>query len=237
VVLHGCQQNVTLVQQQYVRNTGYNRWADTNNMVMLYPQTSTAATNSCWDWWGYDSANYAKKSGPQMAAIKAMVDQVSAGGTVTPPPAALPAPTNVVTSNATASAMTIAWNAVTGAASYNVYRNGNKANALPVTALNFTDTGLAAATTYSWTVKAADTNGAEGTASAAASGTTTGTPPPAATCYTSSNYAHTIAGRATALYGYTYAKGSNQNMGLWNIYTTTTLKKTATNYYVIGTCP
>ena len=177
VVLHGCQQNVTLVQQKYVRNTGYNRWADTNNMVMLYPQTSTAATNSCWDWWGYDSANYAKKSGPQMAAIKAMVDQVSSGSTTPPPPppAALPAPTNVVTSNATASAMTIGWNAVTGAASYNVYRNNNKTNALPVTALNFTDTGLAAATTYSWTVKAADANGAEGTASAAASGTTTGT--------------------------------------------------------------
>ena len=239
VVLHGCQQNVTLVQQKYVRNTGYNRWADTNNMVMLYPQTSTTATNSCWDWWGYDSANYAKKSGPQMAAIKAMVDQVSSGSTTPPPPppAALPAPTNVVTSNATASAMTIGWNAVTGAASYNVYRNNNKTNALPVTALNFTDTGLAAATTYSWTVKAADANGAEGTASAAASGTTTGTPPPAATCYTASNYSHTMAGRAIALYGFTYANGSNQSMGLWNIYTTTTLKKTATNYYVIGTCP
>ncbi|MES2584459.1 MAG: PHB depolymerase family esterase [Pseudomonadota bacterium] len=237
VVLHGCQQNVTLVQQKYVRNTGYNRWADTNNMVMLYPQTSTAATNSCWDWWGYDNANYAKKSGPQMAAIKAMVDQLSAGGTVTPPPAALPAPTNVVTSNATASAMTISWNAVTGAASYNVYRNNNKTNALPVTALNFTDTGLAAATTYSWTVKAADANGAEGTASAAASGTTTGTPPPVATCYTSSNYAHTTAGRAYQSMGTTYANGSNQNMGLWNTFTTTTLKKTGTNYYAIGTCP
>ena len=239
VVLHGCQQNVTLVQQKYVRNTGYNRWADTNNMVMLYPQTSTAATNSCWDWWGYDSANYAKKSGPQMAAIKAMVDQVSSGSTTPPPPppAALPAPTNVVTSNATASAMTIGWNAVTGAASYNVYRNNNKTNALPVTALNFTDTGLAAATTYSWTVKAADANGAEGTASAAASGTTTGTPPPAATCYTASNYSHTMAGRAIALYGFTYANGPHQSTGLRNICTTTPLKTTATNYYVIGTCP
>ena len=79
VALHGCQQNVALVQQQWVRNTGFNRWADTNNIVVLYPQTSTQATNSCWDWWGYDSANYAKKSGPQMAAIKAMVDQVSSG--------------------------------------------------------------------------------------------------------------------------------------------------------------
>ena len=239
VVLHGCQQNVTLVQQQYVRNTGYNRWADTNNMVMLYPQTSTAATNSCWDWWGYDSANYSKKSGPQMAAIKAMVDQVSAGSVTPPPPppASLPAPTNVSVSNATASAMTINWSAVSGAASYNIYRNSNKTNALPVTALNFTDTGLAAATTYSWTVKAADSNGAEGAASAAVNGTTTGTPPPTATCYTASNYAHTMAGRAYALYGYTYAYGSNQSMGLWNIYTTTTLKMTGANYYVIGACP
>jgi hypothetical protein len=133
--------------------------------------------------------------------------------------------------------MTISWNAVTGAASYNVYRNSNKTNALPVMALNFTDNGLASCTTYSWTVKAADANGAEGAASAPASGTTTGTPPPVATCYTASNYAHTTAGRAYALYGYTYANGSNQYMGLWNIFATTTLKMTGPNYYTIGTCP
>ncbi|MGH6638651.1 MAG: extracellular catalytic domain type 2 short-chain-length polyhydroxyalkanoate depolymerase [Polaromonas sp.] len=235
VVLHGCQQNVSLVQQQYVRNTGYNRWADSNNIVMIYPQTSTQATNSCWDWWGYDSADYAKKSGPQMAAIKAMVDQVSGGST--PPPTGLPAPTGVTTSNATASSMQINWGAVTGAASYNVFRGGNKTNALPVTATSFTDTGLAAATQYSWTVKAADSNGVEGAASAPATGTTTGSASPPATCYTASNYAHTTAGRAYTLGGYTYANGSNQNMGLWNVFVTTTLKMTGTNYYVIGTCP
>jgi hypothetical protein len=233
VVLHGCKQNENDVQQQYVKNTGYNRWADTNKIVMLYPQTSVAATNSCWDWWGYDSANYSKKSGPQMAAIKAMVDQVSSGT----PAGTLPAPTGVATSGATTTTMNIGWNSVTGAASYNVYRAGNKVNGTPVTATTYQDTGLAAGTTYSWTVKAVDGNGAEGAASASASGTTTGTPPPVATCYTSSNYSHTIAGRAYAYYGYTYANGSNQNMGLWNIYTTTTLKKTGTNYYVIGTCP
>ena len=238
VVLHGCQQNVTLVQQQYVRNTGYNRWADTNNIVMIYPQTSTAATNSCWDWWGYDNANYAKKSGPQMAAIKAMVDQVSSGGGTNPPVTpTLAAPTGVVTSNATTTSMQISWSAVTSASSYNVYRNANKANALPVTGISFNDTGLAAATQYSWTVKAVDANSVESAASAAATGTTSGTAPPAATCYTATNYAHTTAGRAYASFGYALAYGSNQNMGLWNIYTTTTLKKTATNYYVIGTCP
>ncbi|MDP2370793.1 PHB depolymerase family esterase [Rhodoferax sp.] len=237
VVLHGCKQNVGDVQQQYVRNTGYNRWGDSNNIVVLYPQTSVAATNSCWDWWGYDSANYAKKSGPQMAAIKAMVDQVSAGGVTPPPPAALPAPTGVTASNATASSMTINWSAVTGAASYNVYRNSNKTNALPVTAISFNDTGLAAATTYSWSVKAADSSGAEGAASASVTATTLAAPPPTATCYTASNYGHTVAGRAYALWGWTYANGSGQSMGLWNIFTSTTLKKTGDNYYVIGTCP
>ncbi len=229
VVFHGCQQNYTLVGDKYVRNTGYNRWGDTNKIIMLYPQTSTAATNSCWDWWGYDSANYAKKSGPQMTAVKAMVDQLSSGT----PTSTLPAPTGVATSGATTSTMNITWNGVTGAASYNVYRGGNKVNALGVTVTNYKDTGLAAGTTYSWTVKSVDGNGAESAASAAASGTTTGT---IAACYTSSNYAHTTAGRAYTAGGYTYANGSSQYMGLWNTFTTTTLKQTGTNYYVIGTC-
>ncbi|NRF71879.1 fibronectin type III domain-containing protein [Aquincola sp. S2] len=231
VVLHGCKQNTADVGQQYVRNTGYNRWADSNNIVMLYPQTSLAATNSCWDWWGYDSANYAKKSGPQMVAVKAMVDRVSSGT----PPSNLPAPTGVGTSGATNTSMTIVWNAVTGATGYNVYRGATKANGAPVAATTFNDTGLSPGTTYQWTVKAVDGNGAEGPASAPpASGTTTGS---AATCFTASNYAHTTAGRAYALWGWTYANGSNQSMGLWNIYTTTTLKQTGSNHYVIGTCP
>lgn len=239
VVLHGCKQNISDVQQQYVRNTGYNRWADSNNIVMLYPQTSTAATNSCFDWWGYDNANYAKKSGPQMVAIKAMVDQLSSGGGTTNPPtnSALPAPTGVNTSGATASSMVVGWGAVSGAASYNVYRNTNKVNALPVNATSYTDTGLAASTSYSWTVRAADANGAEGAASTAANGTTLAAPGGGATCTTASNYAHVQAGRATQTGGYTYAKGSNQNMGLWNVFVTTTLKQTSPNYYVIGTCP
>jgi len=132
--------------------------------------------------------------------------------------------------------MTISWTGATGATGYNVYRNANKVNALPVSGVTYSDTGLAAATTYSWTVKSIDANSAESVASSAASGTTTGTPPPVATCYTAFNYAHTTAGRAYALYGYTYANGSGQSMGLWNIYAVTTLKKTGTNYYVIGTC-
>ncbi len=253
VALHGCQQGYATIGDKFVKNTGYTRWADTNNIIVLFPQAkvdstsrATAASgslgnpNGCWDWIGWYGSNFAQKAGTQAAAIKAMVTQLSSGtgsgggggGTTT-----LAAPTGVVTSNATTNSMKITWNAVSGAASYNVYRNSNKTNALPVTATNFTDTGLAAATQYSWTVKAADSAGVEGAVSAAANGTTTGTAPPAATCYTASNYAHTTAGRAYNSGGYALANGSNQNMGLWNTFVTTTLKMTGTNYYVIGTCP
>ena len=245
VALHGCQQSTDKMGDKYIKNTGYTRWADTNNIVVLFPQTkidntsrSTAASgslanpNACWDWIGWYGSNFTHKAGVQMAAIKAMVDRASGG--VTPPPSTLPAPANVTASGATASSMVIAWGSVSGAASYNVYRNGTKANASAVTTTSYTDTGLASATSYSWTVKAVDSSGAEGAASAVVSASTTGS---SATCTTASNYAHTVAGRAYAAWGLTYAKGSNDSMGFWNTFTTTTLKKTGTNYYVVGTCP
>jgi hypothetical protein len=246
VALHGCQQSTDKIGDKFVKNTGYTRWADTNSIIVLFPQTkidntsrqtaasgSLANPNACWDWIGWYGSNFAQKAGTQMNAIKKMVDRVSGGSTGGGGGGGLPAPTGVGTSGATTNSMVIAWSGVTGAASYNVFRNGNKVNALGVSGTSYTDTGLASATTYSWTVAAVDANGVQGALSAPASGTTTGT---AATCYTATNYAHTTAGRAYQSGGYTYANGSNQNMGLWNTFTTTTLKKTGTNYYVIGTC-
>lgn len=57
-------------------------------------------------------------------------------------------------------------------------------------------------------------------------------------CYTASNYSHVTAGRAHQSLGYTYANGSNQNMGLYNTYQITKLRNKGTNYYIIdSTCP
>jgi poly(3-hydroxybutyrate) depolymerase len=95
-------------------------------------------------------------------------------------------------------------------------------------------------------------NGAGSTTTTTAGGTTTTTAQTsttttattttttvASTCYTSSNYTHVSAGRAHMVIttGHAAANGSNQDMGLDNTFVTTTLKKTGTNYYVIGTCP
>ena len=235
VALHGCLQNAGDVGEQFVRDTGYNRWADTNHLVVLYPETGTATAanpNSCWDWWGYDSANYARKSGPQMAAIKAMVDHLASG---TPPaaPASLPAPAGIAASNATSSSVKLAWGAVVGAVGYDVWRGPTKVNASPLTATSLTDTGLAPATLYHWTVKAVAAGGAEGPASGVAAASTTGN---ATLCFTDNNYALTLDGRAYALYGYTYADGSNQLMGLWNIYVNSTLRQSSPGSYVVASC-
>jgi hypothetical protein len=89
VVFHGCQQSFVSIDDTYIRHAGYNQWADTNKMIVLYPQTTPdAATNpkGCWNWFGFDRADpgYAKKSGIQMAAVKGMIDRV-AGITSAPP--------------------------------------------------------------------------------------------------------------------------------------------------------
>jgi hypothetical protein len=79
VAFHGCQQDVDSVHDDFIRDGGYNRWAASNNIVVLYPQVSRSAANPnrCWDFWGYtDRSSYYGQSGPQMQAVKAMVDRL-----------------------------------------------------------------------------------------------------------------------------------------------------------------
>lgn len=75
-----------------------------------------------------------------------------------------------------------------------------------------------------------------GTASPTPTPTPTASPTPTSTpvCVTASNYAHVVAGRAYHSLGYAHALGSNQNMGLYNTFYTTTLKQTGPDYWVIG---
>jgi hypothetical protein len=78
VAFHGCNQNVDSVYDDFIRDAGYNRWASSNNIVVLYPQTKASAANPnrCWDFWGYSGLSYYTRNGPQMRAIKAMVDRL-----------------------------------------------------------------------------------------------------------------------------------------------------------------
>ncbi|MEV0576558.1 PHB depolymerase family esterase [Streptomyces sp. NPDC050392] len=143
----------------------------------------------------------------------------------------LPAPAGVRVTGTTDTTAALSWNAVEGAASYAVYRNGTKI-ASP-TATTYTDTGLTAGTAYRYTVAAVDGSGKAGTASAQVTATTTGGSTPVK-CYSATNYAHVTAGRAHMSGGYVYANGSNQNMGLYNVFVTHTLKESPAGYFVIA---
>ena len=87
VAFHGCKQTSEFVGDRFRVQAGYNRWADTNRIIVLYPEAHDTFLNpnACWDWWGYDDSNYATKSGRQMAAVRGMLDRL-AGLTVDPPP-------------------------------------------------------------------------------------------------------------------------------------------------------
>ncbi|MFD4658843.1 PHB depolymerase family esterase [Kitasatospora sp. NPDC058444] len=141
----------------------------------------------------------------------------------------LPAPTGL-TATAAPGSVALGWQSVSGAASYQVFRNDSQVGG--VTGTSFTDTGLAAGTTYSYSVAAVDGAGAAGPRSAAVTATTPGGG--TSQCFTASNYAHVSAGRATQSGGLTYALGSGQSMGLWNTFVTHTLKQTGPGYYVLA---
>lgn len=166
VALHGCYQYHGLVGNAFMGQANLNEYADTNAMIVLYPQATpsyagTLNPRGCFNWWGYGGdRQYAQKGGRQVTAIMSMVTALGGGGgtdpTPTPTPTATPTPTP----------------------------------------------------------------------------TATPTTPPPAECVTSNNVAHTTAGRAYVAWGLTYATGSGQGLGLWNVFVTSSLRQSAPGHWV-----
>jgi poly(3-hydroxybutyrate) depolymerase len=79
IALHGCEQNLDAVGTKFVEGSGFARWADTNRLVVLFPQVSASLVNpkACWDWWGYTGSDYLTKDAPQIAAIWRMVERLA----------------------------------------------------------------------------------------------------------------------------------------------------------------
>lgn len=102
VAFHGCQQGQGFVAggkpfgTQFVEGAGYNAWAESGAIVVLYPQVRPSMQGSlyapyrynpkgCWDFWGYteryaalhpNAPGFARRSAPQMKAVKAMIDDL-----------------------------------------------------------------------------------------------------------------------------------------------------------------
>jgi hypothetical protein len=171
IAMHGCKQSFTNIGEEFVRHAGYNEWADTNHIIVLYPQTqptypgsllSVTNPESCWDWWGYLSKDpygepvYLTKAAPQIVAIKRMLDQLTSGAKPAEPAVAA-GPQVLVANDASDTAIALAWTAVPGATGYEVFRQGPGQTAFAsigtVTGLSFGDKGLKAKTSYQYQVR------------------------------------------------------------------------------------
>jgi hypothetical protein len=99
IALHGCKQGYNYVNfiygrpdsvnqppygDRYVTTTGYNHIADSNNIIVLYPQVQgrdddfAQNPDGCWDWWGYSSPDpaqpdYYSRNAIQIRAIYGML--------------------------------------------------------------------------------------------------------------------------------------------------------------------
>lgn len=83
VAYHGCRQGIGCVGDRVARDAGYNRWPDTNRIVVLYPQVKKSLTwpynpRGRWDWWDYSGSNYASRDGLQISAINRMLAALGA---------------------------------------------------------------------------------------------------------------------------------------------------------------
>jgi hypothetical protein len=192
VALHGCNQNFETIGDRYILHAGYNEWADTNRLIILYPQTivGNPATDlftplnpfGCWDWWGYTNFNYAVKAGRQITTIKAMLDRLTSRNEQNPIPAAdAAAPPAIVVNDVSDTGAAIAWTPVAGAQAYTVSRANDGNNSLvPIGSVigpSFAELGLRPAASYRYKVSATLSGGAEGASSPVVTATTLPVPP------------------------------------------------------------
>ncbi len=90
VVFHGCRQSAAQLDRRFIEGAGYNAWADSNRLIVLYPQTvprNGVAGGSwkwvynpkaCWDWWGYSGIDYHTRDGLQIKSVRAMIERLGA---------------------------------------------------------------------------------------------------------------------------------------------------------------
>ena len=132
-------------------------------------QIGTSATTSYTDLTAANGTTYTYT----VAAVNGSATSTqSSGVSATPVAPPLPTPTGL-SATAGDTQISLSWSAVTGATSYDVYRNGTKLTTVATT--SYTNTGLADGTSYSYYVIATNT-----TQTSTASVTVSATPMPAA---------------------------------------------------------
>ena len=148
--------------------TGYNVYRGGTKVASVsgtsYTDSGLAASTT------YSYAVTATNSAGESAKSSTVSATTGSGNPTVPP-----TPTGLAVTGTTSSSVSLSWSASSGATGYNVYRGGTKVAS--VSGTSYTDSGLAASTTYSYAVTATNSAGESAkssTVSATTSGTSTG---------------------------------------------------------------
>lgn len=92
VALHGCTMSYLDIGETWVRDAGYLEWADTNDMIVVFPQAGHDDTKrpiwfpngteypggaiACFDWIGWSGEDADWRGGAQMQAIMNVVEKL-----------------------------------------------------------------------------------------------------------------------------------------------------------------
>jgi hypothetical protein len=90
IAFHGCGMSYAspTMNISFVQHTGYLPWALANNIIVLFPQgggyiernvtaPSAQMGGGCWDGYGQTGWDYALRTGPQMIAIRNMIQAIA----------------------------------------------------------------------------------------------------------------------------------------------------------------
>lgn len=163
----------------FLQTTSDQQWF--SSLVNYLGATSTQGADSfswtfwCWNPNSGDTGGLLNNDWTTIVTAKDQgLDPIKFPWGSTPPPTPPSVPQNLAAQSTTSNSTTLSWSASTDSngqvASYNIYQNGTKVGSSTTT--TYTATGLTAATTYSFTVTAVDTNGNESAQSTPISVTT-----------------------------------------------------------------
>ncbi|MEU8149949.1 glycosyl hydrolase family 18 protein [Nonomuraea sp. NPDC048901] len=174
----------------------------------------TAGTRVTYNGVDYECVqSHTSQPGWEPPNVPALWKPVTGGGTDTTAPSV---PGNLRSTGTTSSSVSLAWDAATdnvGVTGYDVYRGSTRVTT--VTGTSYTDSGLAAATSYTYTVRARDAAGNVSAAGNSVTATTsggTGAPgqpgPPSVTGTTGSSIALSWGASSGTVTGYRVYEGS-----------------------------
>lgn len=68
VAFHGCRQTLDHIGTDFIVHSGYLRWAEANDIIVVFPQSrmNTLNPKGCFDWWGFTGTAFATKLGAQL---------------------------------------------------------------------------------------------------------------------------------------------------------------------------